>query len=101
MQKKETRTLTHLANQNENLNQHLNISVSHPDLHQGMGCDPCLRRTSRSRFACTRARTSILWSSHYAPTLAPFHAKILYLQGEHYLTLRKQLTKIHASQPMP
>ena len=81
MLKKETRTLTHLANQNENLDQYLNISVSHPDLHQGMGCDPCLRRThaprtSRSRFARTRVRTPILWWSHFAPAPAPRAARL-------------------------
>ena len=37
-----------------------------------VGCDSFLRRThapctSRSRFACTRARTPILWWSHFAP----------------------------------
>ena len=42
-----------------------------------MSCDRFLRRThaprtSKSRFARTRARTLILWWSHFAPTPAPF-----------------------------
>ena len=44
---------------------------------QSMSCDGFLRRThaprtSRSRFARTRARTPILCWSHFAPAPAPF-----------------------------